>query len=341
MREPDFEGNLKKVLKKQKPDRPTLFEFIISEEAEKVLSGYEMKEDSEEERIKRKIKAFYHAGYDFVPFLPGNLWFERSAHTTAETYSLNEGGLITDRESFERYPWPDKKDIHFRTLEIAQKYLPDGMKIMTYCPDGILENVIGLCGYENLCYLLMDDRELVRQIFDEVGKRIESYLIATLSFDCVGMTFCNDDWGFKNSTMISHDDLREFIYPYYTRIAKATHEKGKVIGMHSCGNFRGIYEELYEKIGFDGKHSNEDTILPVEEAYDRYGGKIAILGGIDINFLCRADEEAIRKRCETMLEKSRENGGYALGSGNSIARYVPLKNYFTLLKTVNPDLKLS
>lgn len=39
MREPDFEGNLKKVLKKQKPDRPTLFEFIISEEAEKILSG--------------------------------------------------------------------------------------------------------------------------------------------------------------------------------------------------------------------------------------------------------------------------------------------------------------
>ena len=41
-----------------------------------------------------------------------------------------------------------------------------------------------------------------------------------------------------------------------------------------------------------------------------------------------------------ILEKSEERGGYALGSGNSIAAYVPLKNYFTMLKTVNTDLKL-
>ena len=72
MRTPDFDNNLKKILQKQKPQRPTLFEFIISEEAECVLSGYKLKEDTPEEHIKRKIIAFYNAGY-FVPFLPGNL----------------------------------------------------------------------------------------------------------------------------------------------------------------------------------------------------------------------------------------------------------------------------
>lgn len=340
MRTPDFEGNLKKVLKKQKPDRATLFEFLISEEAEVALSGYQLKEDTPEEHIKRKILAFYHAGYDFVPFLPGNLWFTKNPHKTAQTYSLNDGGVITDRESFEKYPWPAMETIHYRTLEIAQKFLPDGMKIMAYCPDGILENVIGLCGYENLCYLLADDRELVKDIFTEVGTRIEKYLTDSLAFECVGMTFCNDDWGFKNSTMISHDDLREFVYPYYKNIAKATHAADKVIGMHSCGNFRGIYEELYDVIGFDGKHSNEDTILSVEDAYERYSDHIAILGGIDMNFLCRASQEDIRKRCLLMLERSEKKGAYALGSGNSIARYVPLQSYFTMLRTVNPDLSL-
>ena len=57
MRYPDFENNIKKVLLKQKPARPTLFEFLISEEAESVLSGYELKNDSIEERIKRKVTA--------------------------------------------------------------------------------------------------------------------------------------------------------------------------------------------------------------------------------------------------------------------------------------------
>ncbi len=340
MRTPDFENNLKKVLKKEKPNRPVLFEFLISEEAEIALSHYELKQDTLEEHIKRKIKAYYNAGYDHVPFLPGNLFFPKNEHKCAETYSLNDGGMITDWESFEKYPWQDMSTVNYETLEIAQKHLPDGMKIMPYSPDGILENVIGLCGYENLCYMLMDNRDLVKAIFQEVGKRIEKYLTDTLSYDSVGMIFCNDDWGFKNSTMISHNDLREFVYPFYTNITKATHAAGKVVGMHSCGNFKGIYEELYEKIGFDGKHSNEDTILPVEEAYDKFSSKIAILGGIDINFLCRASEQEIYKRCSLMLEKSQNKGCYALGSGNSIARYIPLNNYFTLLKAANPDLKI-
>ena len=110
--------------------------------------------------------------------------------------------------------------------------------------------------------------------------------------------------------------------------------------MKSCGNFSGIFNELYEKIGFDGKHSFEDSIMPVETAYDNYGDKIAILGGIDMDFMCRSDEESIRKRCFAMLEKSEDKGGYALGSGNSIAKYMPLKNYIALLKTVNKDLKI-
>lgn len=338
MRTPNFEANLKKVLKKQKPEKPTLFEFILSEEAETILSGYVMKEDSLTERIRRRIKAFYNAGYDFVPFLPGNLWFPKHAHKTAKTYSLNEGGWIIDRKSFDEYPWPKLSKCNYETLEIAAKYLPDGMKIMAYCPDGILENVIGICGYENLCYMLMDDRALAAEIFGEVGKRIEEYLKGSLSYDCVGMVFCNDDWGFKNSTMISHTDLREFVYPFYKNIAAEAHRADKVIGMHSCGNFSGIFEELYDVIGFDGKHSFEDTILPIEDAYDKYAGKIALLGGIDIDFLCRASQDEIRKRCLCMLERSQEKGSYALGTGNSVAPYVPLKSYFTLLKTANPDL---
>ena len=90
---------------KQKPARPTLFEFLISEEAESVLSGYELKNDSIEERIKRKITAFYNAGYDYVPFIFGDPAFPANEHALDETYSLNEGGVITDRESFEKYKW--------------------------------------------------------------------------------------------------------------------------------------------------------------------------------------------------------------------------------------------
>ena len=88
---------------------------------------------------------------------------------------------------------------------------------------------------------------------------------------------------------------------------------------------------LIDDVRIDGKHSFEDTILPVTEAKKKYGDRIALLGGIDVDFLCRADEKAIRKRvCET-LEICLQGGGYCLGTGNSVANYIPLDNYLVML----------
>ena len=90
----------------------------------------------------------------------------------------------------------------------------------------------------------------------------------------------------------------------------------------------------FVEIGFDGKHSFEDTILPVTEAYQRYGQRISVLGGIDVDFLCRASEAEIRSRVRETLEactgKDRGNG-YCLGTGNTVANYMPVDNYLVML----------
>ena len=78
-------------------------------------------------------------------------------------------------------------------------------------------------------------------------------------------------------------------------------------------------------------HSFEDTIKTVEETKRIYGDRIAVLGGIDIDFLCRADEAAVRRRTRTTLDKCQLGGGYCLGTGNSVANYIPLDNYLAML----------
>ena len=35
---------------------------------------------------------------------------------------------------------------------------------------------------------------------------------------------------------------------------------------------------IIDDLGYDGKHSYEDTILPVEGSFEKYGGRIAICG---------------------------------------------------------------
>lgn len=93
-------------------------------------------------------------------------------------------------------------------------------------------------------------------------------------------------------------------------------------------------DDIIDDMKFDAKHSYEDGILPVEQAYDRWGDRIAILGGIGIDFLCRTTPEEIYKRSCQMLERAEAKGSYALGFGNSIPYYVPDENYLSMISAV-------
>jgi len=95
-----------------------------------------------------------------------------------------------------------------------------------------------------------------------------------------------------------------------------------------------VIDDIIDDMKFDAKHSYEDKIIPVEEAYERWGSRIAILGGIDLNFICTATQEEIKKRSQKMLERSAILGGYALGTGNSVPDYVPAENYFAMISAV-------
>jgi uroporphyrinogen decarboxylase len=85
-------------------------------------------------------------------------------------------------------------------------------------------------------------------------------------------------------------------------------------------------------LGFDGKHSFEDKIMPVEEICRRWGDRIAILGGVDLDLLGRGSEAEVRRRTREILEACAAGGtGYCLGTGNSVANYIPAENYLAML----------
>jgi uroporphyrinogen decarboxylase len=89
--------------------------------------------------------------------------------------------------------------------------------------------------------------------------------------------------------------------------------------------------DLTDLVQIDGKHSFEDTIEDVREVKQTYGKKIALLGGLDVDFLCRADEQTIRQRVRDTLDVCQPGGGYCLGTGNTVANYIPVDNYLAML----------
>lgn len=107
----------------------------------------------------------------------------------------------------------------------------------------------------------------------------------------------------------------------HKELVDLAHSRDKIYMMHACGNLEAIMDYLIDEIGIDAKHSYEDVIMPVEDCYDRWGGRIGILGGVDVDVLARADQQMVRERTRKVIEHCAPGGRFALGSGNTIANY--------------------
>lgn len=334
VREPNF-NNILKVLKREQPDRPTLFEFYIDNAVSEKLSGQKAKSAWDcSWNYEMIVPAMNKAGYDYMTMHGSDFGFP--VHRAQEkTVSINEG-VISDEQSFMAYPFADPAKSDFSRLSNVEKILPKGMKVIAFGPGGVLENVIALVGYENLCYMLYDDEKLAERVFDAVGSRLVRFYEICLQYDSVGAIIANDDWGFNTGTMFSEDVLRKYVFPYHKKIVELAHKSGRPAILHSCGNLKEVWDDIIYDMKYDGKHSYEDNILPVEKAYDLYGDKIAILGGVDMDFVCRKTPEEVYERCRNMVLKTKCKG-YALGTGNSIPNYVPPENFKAMIRAVYPE----
>ena len=331
-RKPDFRQMLK-VLECQTPDRDVLFEFFMNPKVyERAIGQYTVNTQLDEALMR--VKAFGTLGYDYATVHASEFRFPMPEPHRGKSFSLNETFVISDRESFDKYPWPNAADFDYSMLKDLEPDLPGGMKLLVMGSGGVLENAIRLIGYDNLCFMLYDNEPLLADVFEKVGKGFVDYYRMSAAYDSVGMLISNDDWGFNRQTMLPPEVMRKYVFPWHKEIVKVIHAAGKPALLHSCGNFSQILDDLFD-MGFDARHSYEDNILPVEEAYDIFACKMAVLGGIDLDFLCQSDPETIKERSRKMLAIGRTKGGYALGSGNSIPDFCPTDNYLAMISVAD------
>jgi len=342
---PDF-SRLKKVFLRQgEPDRIPFFELFVDIEIMEAILETKIVQEGQDARMVRKtaIKQttdFYYAmGYDYSP-VGVAVPYTYKRDSTDDTADFSRGqrswqsetnGLISNWEDFEKYPWPAPESVDYGLFEQCREVLPGGMKMIAH-PPSVLEPVTWIMGYEQLSYALADNPGLVSAMFEKVGSLFANIYKNVVEIEEVGAVWISDDMGFKTSTMISPDDLRKYVFPWYKKAVQMCHKKGLPVLLHSCGNLEKVIDDLIDDVGIDAKHSYEDAILPVTEAKKKYGKRWAILGGVDINVLSMASETEFRKYVRNVIEKCAPGGGYAIGSGNSVTNYVKLENYLAMLE---------
>lgn len=315
---PDFEQLRKVLLRESIPDYVPFYELYVNPESmEAVL-------DKKIETRTDTVEFYYKAGYDYVPLWPG------ISLKTGSLVDTSEGYPIADRKDFDDYPWPDADSVSFEEFESVIPILPEGMKIIGQT-GGVFERLESLLGYQGMCFMLVDDRPLIKDILHRVEQLYVVAYTGMAKMEQVGALVVSDDMGYKTQTLISPNDLKEFILPIHKKLADIAHQYGKPCILHSCGQLKDIMDDMIDYVGIDAKHSFEDAITPITDAKEIYGKRIALLGGFDVDRLCRSTIDEVREYTSLLLEKCGAGGGYALGSGNSIAGYVPPENYLAML----------
>jgi len=238
-------------------------------------------------------------------------------------------GLIDSWKSFESFPW-ERIHVDYRPYELLAQILKPGMAI--YASSSFFEHVLeNLLGYEGLFYALADDPALVEAVFTRWGEKVLNYYQNVVGLEAVGAIWHADDLGYKTGTILSPHDLQKYVFPWLKKFADVAHEHGKLFLLHSCGDLfsNGVIEILIKEVGIDALHSFQDVILPVGKCMERFSNRIAILGGVDVDALVRMAEEELRRHIRGILEKC-SPGRFALGSGNTIANYIPVESYLVM-----------
>lgn len=301
---------------------------------------------SQAEVLQNYLECWYRLGYDYLRLtsdfrFSAGLSFAASRRKGQDTALLPRGkrqwveegkGIISSWEDFEKYNWPSPEEMDLWPLEFVAQNLPEGMGILVVFSPGVFEVLSNeLFGLETLSYLLYDDPSLVETVANKVGDLIYRAYERVIGLDNLLGFFQGEDMGFKKGTLVSPEALRRYILPWHKKLAQLAHDHGLLYLFHNCGYCESIMEDLIEEVKIDGKHSFEDAIMPVTEFKKKYGDRVAVLGGVDMDKLCRLEEKQLRQYVRVILEQCMPGGGYLLGSGNSITNYMPPENYLIML----------
>lgn len=333
-REPDFEQFLKVLLRLGKPSHLPFYEHLASPGFIGARTGTDFvaMTHGDPRHWPTYVEFWLGMGFDCIP-MEVSLNCPLGGGHGAITEGSEARAVITSLSDYESYPWPDESSpLEFGHFETVARLLPDGAKIVGGVCMGPYEWVSQMMGVMGLSYALVDNPELVRLMFERIGRLIVSADKQLATMDAIGALRQGDDLGFKTSTFLSPDMLRRHVFPTYKSIAAVAHAQGKPFILHSCGNLGDVYDDLIDDCRIDAKHSFEDIIMPVTEFKRRYGRRITPLGGLDVDVICRSSPDDLRAYTRKHIEACFDDGYWALGTGNSLTDYMPVENYIAVLE---------
>lgn len=323
--EPDFQ-RIRKTLKLEGcPDRPPLGEFLIADSVKEAIIGRPLMNAADE------IDFWLKAGYDYVHIRP-HYQFDVSTYKDGTIEGI---GILRTWEDLREKDWPWRSEIEnvdYSLLQAAKKQLPQDMKIILSTGD-IFTRAWTHMGYTHFCYSLFEQPDLVAELMQEQGEAIYEVnrRAVELAGDSIGAIWYTDDIAFNSGLLVQPGFLRQHLFPWMKKLAHLAQELDAPFLYHTDGNLWEVFDDFVE-IGVDAIHPLEPKSMEAEEVKAKRGHQFCLIGNIDVDLLSRGTPQEVRALVRDRIEKLGYDGGYCVGSSNTIPDYVNPLNYKAMIE---------
>ena len=187
-------------------------------------------------------------------------------------------------------------------------------------------------GLENICldFALQPDfaKDLIR-----IGVEYHCELYRLAIEAGADIVLLGDDYASKNGPMMSPATFEDIILPGLTEVVQSIKRAGGYCIKHSDGNLWKIIDMIAA--------TGVDMLGPLEPGADmdlarvreHFGGKVGVLGNIDVDLLSRGSTEDVVAATKDLLRRVSPGGGHIMASGNSISSSVKPENFLAMVET--------
>lgn len=288
-----------------------------------------------------EVEFWYGAGYDYVKlqptvdFNPGKIGKSdkvtyNSDGTVSRKWASEGKGIITTDDEYERYRFPRASDFDYGRFEQIRALLHPGMGVIGQYGD-IFTMTWEMMGFETFSIALHENPALVQALNSTIGNLVVSMFEYFAQMDAVDILWYSDDIAYTDGLMVSPAMLRKYFFPWLKKIGDLARASGKPLIYHTDGLLYAVFDEIIA-CGVDAIHPIEPKSMAISEVKRRYGDRLCLVGNIDVDLLARGSPEEIRRQVRENIETVGYNGGYVVGSGNSVPEYVNFDNYLAMLK---------
>jgi uroporphyrinogen decarboxylase len=333
---PDISSFLK-TLKREKVEYYPLAELGVHPKVKELFLSKKIN------GLEDEVNFWNKAGYDYIKlqpkadFNPMKIGVDKNVSynddgTVFRKWASEKNGVISNLEDFEDYKFPSISDFEYTNFENIKSFLPEGMGVVGQYGD-IFTMTWEMMGFESFSIALFENEELIKTLNDRLGELVLSMFEYFAQSENIDAIWYSDDIAYTNGLMVSPAILDKYFFPWLKKIGDLANRYNKPLIYHTDGILYDVMDKIIN-CGVDAIHPIEPKAMNIVEVKQRYGNKLCLIGNIDVDLLSRGTPKEIRNNVYKNIEEVGTEGGYCVGSGNSIPEYVKLENYIAMIESV-------